>query len=598
MKNLVFIFVLIFCLPIFLLAQIIPFGLDGIKVTDLKVCNNILYAATVDSGVFRRDLSGGGWESLGLKNKLITSIYPYPFDTGRYSISVSVDYYARPGDSTYIFSLSNSGWIPDDSGMTFDPSYSGILSIDGYTFIDGSHILFAVGDFHWYKRLGQIWNSYGGPANNRIVKISKINDIWIGGSGSFFQPYIAKSTDNGDTWMWGDYEWLGSGAVSSIAFHPKDSTIIYSNIYGTVMKTRNGGETWDTTGFHSHFYVASIASDPFFGNHLFAGGDPFQLYETTNAGDSWQLITAVDSGNHITDIEIPETDWLELYISTYKNGVYRLSLPNAGFRKTTEMKSGWNFISLPLKNRDSIRPAVLPSTTSPVFTYEGEYQMKDTLRTGVGYWVKYDTPKTEYFIGEENLSDTISIRAGWNMVGSLSYPIHVSSIQCEPIGMTVGGFYKYNGNYSLSDTLKPGEGYWVKANEAGVIILDKSFTYSQSRSIIIVPDSEEPPPAPGIYVVGKEIPKSFGLEQNYPNPFNPITKLSYVVSHSSHVSIKVYDLFGREVAMLVNETKQPGEYEIEWNPSTNSDRALSSGVYFIRMIAGEYIATIRAIMMK
>jgi hypothetical protein len=91
----------------------------------------------------------------------------------------------------------------------------------------------------------------------------------------------------------------------------------------------------------------------------------------------------------------------------------------------------------------------------------------------------------------------------------------------------------------------------------------------------------------------QNIPLDFMLKQNYPNPFNPSTKLLFVISHSSLVSVKVYDVFGREVAMLVNEKKQPGEYSIEW-----SAEGFANGVYFVRMVAGEYVSTIKTILMK
>jgi len=102
------------------------------------------------------------------------------------------------------------------------------------------------------------------------------------------------------------------------------------------------------------------------------------------------------------------------------------------------------------------------------------------------------------------------------------------------------------------------------------------------------------------------IPSEYSLSQNYPNPFNPTTRIKYKVQSTEYVSIKVYDVFGREVTTLVNERKPPGKYEIEWNPSTSfgsaqdggSVHVLSSGVYFIRMNAGTYFSTIKAILMK
>ncbi len=71
---------------------------------------------------------------------------------------------------------------------------------------------------------------------------------------------------------------------------------------------------------------------------------------------------------------------------------------------------------------------------------------------------------------------------------------------------------------------------------------------------------------------------SLALEQCYPNPLNPTTTLSFVIGHSSLVSLKVFDVLGREVATFVNETKEPGVYEVSFD-GTN----FSSGVYFYRL---------------
>jgi len=79
------------------------------------------------------------------------------------------------------------------------------------------------------------------------------------------------------------------------------------------------------------------------------------------------------------------------------------------------------------------------------------------------------------------------------------------------------------------------------------------------------------------------IPTAFNLSQNYPNPFNPATSITYQVPEASQVSIKVYDLIGREVAVLVYEVKQPGTYQITFDTEN-----LASGVYFYKMTAGDY----------
>jgi hypothetical protein len=76
---------------------------------------------------------------------------------------------------------------------------------------------------------------------------------------------------------------------------------------------------------------------------------------------------------------------------------------------------------------------------------------------------------------------------------------------------------------------------------------------------------------------------SFNLEQNYPNPFNPETIIEFQVLNTTPVSIKVYDLIGREVAVLINEVKQPGVYQVSFDGEN-----LASGVYFYKMVAGDF----------
>jgi hypothetical protein len=90
-----------------------------------------------------------------------------------------------------------------------------------------------------------------------------------------------------------------------------------------------------------------------------------------------------------------------------------------------------------------------------------------------------------------------------------------------------------------------------------------------------------------------ERPTEFILFQNYPNPFNPTTSIEYGVGSTEYVTLKVYDLLGREVAVLVNEEKPAGEYKIKFDGSN-----LTSGVYFIQLKAGNYIETKNAILIK
>jgi hypothetical protein len=89
------------------------------------------------------------------------------------------------------------------------------------------------------------------------------------------------------------------------------------------------------------------------------------------------------------------------------------------------------------------------------------------------------------------------------------------------------------------------------------------------------------------------IPKEFSLEQNYPNPFNPVTTIQYSIPKRSNITLKVYDVLGNEVATLIDEYRNAGFYEIEINGSN-----LSSGVYFYRIQAGDFVDTKKMILIK
>ena len=84
----------------------------------------------------------------------------------------------------------------------------------------------------------------------------------------------------------------------------------------------------------------------------------------------------------------------------------------------------------------------------------------------------------------------------------------------------------------------------------------------------------------GIVSSEKNLPMNYRLRQNYPNPFNPSTVISYQLAGQSRVTLKVYDLLGREVATLVNEVKSAGNYTATFNASN-----LPSSVYFYRLTA-------------
>ena len=92
---------------------------------------------------------------------------------------------------------------------------------------------------------------------------------------------------------------------------------------------------------------------------------------------------------------------------------------------------------------------------------------------------------------------------------------------------------------------------------------------------------------------GNEIPVDYSLSQNYPNPFNPVTTLEYSIPKSGLVTLDVYDVLGKKIATLVNESQDAGNYQIEFKGNY-----LPSGTYFYRIQSGNFIRVRKMILLK
>ena len=123
----------------------------------------------------------------------------------------------------------------------------------------------------------------------------------------------------------------------------------------------------------------------------------------------------------------------------------------------------------------------------------------------------------------------------------------------------------------IDESLQPGK-YQYRLKQ---IDFDGSFEYSKIVEVTI------------------DALKEFSLSQNYPNPFNPTTNIEFRIADFGFVSLKVYDVLGNEVTVLVNEEKPAGEYEIEFDAE-----GLTSGIYFYQLKAGSFIETKKMILLR
>ncbi|MGA2625185.1 MAG: T9SS type A sorting domain-containing protein [Bacteroidota bacterium] len=244
---------------------------------------------------------------------------------------------------------------------------------------------------------------------------------------------------------------------------------------------------------------------------------------------------------------------------------------------------GWNMVAVPMTVPDYRRSVLFPFAVSSAFAFDGGYAMKDTLANGKAYWIKLGGSSWFSLDGTPRTLDTVEVRAGWNMIGSIASPLPVVQIASDPGGLVTSQFYTFMHGYVISDTIQPGRGYWVKTDRSGKLILSAPAATMKT------------PPAPPGEILNQQpaIPDHYALDQNYPNPFNPTTDFGFRIVDCGLVTLKVYDVLGREVATLVNEVKQPGAYTVTWDASR-----MPSGIYFYRLQTGRFTATKKLLLLK
>jgi hypothetical protein len=119
-----------------------------------------------------------------------------------------------------------------------------------------------------------------------------------------------------------------------------------------------------------------------------------------------------------------------------------------------------------------------------------------------------------------------------------------------------------------------------------------SFSFDPNNDIVLKQGSTVQGVINGIESQN-QIPGKFALYQNYPNPFNPVTIISYDIPKRANVSLKIYNVIGQLVMQPINEVKEPGKYNLEFDASN-----LPSGVYYYEIKAGSFTDTRKMVLVK
>lgn len=148
------------------------------------------------------------------------------------------------------------------------------------------------------------------------------------------------------------------------------------------------------------------------------------------------------------------------------------------------VRAGWNLISLALDVDDPRKIVLYPTATSGAYAFEPEqgYVLRDTIENRKGYWLKFGSDEDITISGVARVTDTIEVASGWNLIGTIAAPVPITSVIQIPSGIVQSAYFGYNGGYVPSDTLYPGNGYWVKVNPAGSLVLSVGGSLSSEET--------------------------------------------------------------------------------------------------------------------
>ena len=167
---------------------------------------------------------------------------------------------------------------------------------------------------------------------------------------------------------------------------------------------------------------------------------------------------------------------------------------------------------------------------------------------------------------------------------SLAYWDGASESSQSPTASTVGVRNSVTGNF-VRIAWQPTPDQLVGAEDIFALELNPVYqrTVNPGDSVIYAFSMFANQAATGVSSFPSKLPATYGLGQNYPNPFNPSTEIRYQMPEAGWVTLKVFDVLGREITSLVNEAEQPGEYAVQWNAG-----GISSGVYIYRFSATSF----------
>jgi hypothetical protein len=394
------------------------------------------------------------------------------------------------------------------------------------------------------------WIQTNGPYGGSIRSLAVSGANIFAGTGFYYGVYL--STNSGTSWTN-----VSSGLTNlDVWTLAVPGTNLFAGTSDGLFLSTNNGTNWTlaSAGLTNKYVRTLIVS----GTNLFAGTEG-GVFRSTNNGTSWDSASA--------GLPFGSYGWIvPVYAFAVSDGNLFAGTGSSGVFLSTNNGTSWTLASAGLTNTE-VRAFAVSGTNLFAGTTGGIF-----LSTNNGTsWTAVGTEESSYF----NVNALVV--SGTNLLAG-----------------TEGGVYRSVNNGASWDSASTGLPFDVYGYPVPVPALAVSGTFvfagTYSNEIWRRPLSEM---ITGVEDNNKEMPIRFALEQNYPNPFNPSTTIRYGLPNKTAVQLSVFNTLGQSVSTLVNGDMEAGYHEIKCDAS-----GLSSGIYFYRLKAGDFVETKRLLLIR
>lgn len=354
--------------------------------------------------------------------------------------------------------------------------------------------------------------------------------------------------------------WLKESALVGSFLISNTDDYFLSN--GKIHKSTDNGKSWFIVLVPALSFSATSELTKTSNSYIFSGGWEYggvhgtgvsMVWRSTNNGESWDAVY----GNFGDKL---------IYTITSTNNDLILAGGNEGqIIRSTDLGETWNLSNAGIPS-DAYCKMIRVSQNGLIFVGTSNYGVYRSTDSGLS----------------------------WNSVNN-----GISSLDVRSISINSQGKIFTGTSNGIFVTIDDGDN-WSPRNSGLIEVSILSLLCDSSDYIYVATMStgvyRSTLPTTSMEEDGMAFISTYKLNQNYPNPFNPVSTISYQIPQTEFVSLKVYDILGREVATLVNEEKPVGSYEVQFNSHSGNVRNLTSGIYFYQLKAGEYTETKKMIL--